>query len=73
MYETHYGLARRPFGETVDPSAYVALPSHEAVLRRLRYALEHSPGPGGALRPAGLGQDDAGPPAVGQLAGRRCT
>jgi type II secretory pathway predicted ATPase ExeA len=45
VYETHYGLERRPFSETVSPSAYVALPSHESVLRRLRYALEQGRGP----------------------------
>ena len=34
MYEAHFGLIRRPFGETVDPSAYVPLSTHEAVLRQ---------------------------------------
>jgi type II secretory pathway predicted ATPase ExeA len=56
VYETHYGLARRPFGETVDPSAYVALPSHEVVLRRLRYALEQSRGPAVLYGPPGSGK-----------------
>jgi type II secretory pathway predicted ATPase ExeA len=56
VYETHYGLIRRPFGETVDPSAYVALPSHEAVLRRLRYALEQSRGPAVLYGPPGSGK-----------------
>ena len=56
MYETHYGLERRPFGETVNPSAYVALPSHEAVLRRLRYALEQSRGPAVLFGPPGSGK-----------------
>ena len=56
VYETHYGLSRRPFGETVDPSAYVALPSHEIVLRRLRYALEQSRGPAVLYGPPGSGK-----------------
>jgi type II secretory pathway predicted ATPase ExeA len=56
VYETHYGLIRRPFGETVDPSAYVALPSHEVVLRRLRYALEPSRGPAVLYGPPGSGK-----------------
>ena len=56
MYEAHYGLTRRPFGETVDPSAYVALTSHEAVLRRLRYALEQSRGPAVLYGPPGAGK-----------------
>jgi type II secretory pathway predicted ATPase ExeA len=56
VYETHYGLIRRPFGETVDPTAYVALPSHEVVLRRLRYALEPSRGPAVLYGPPGSGK-----------------
>ncbi len=56
MYEAHYGLTRRPFGETVDPAAYVGLPGHEAVLRRLRYALEQSRGPAVLYGPPGSGK-----------------
>ncbi len=56
MYETHYRLTRRPFGETVDPSAYLALVSHEVVLRRLRYALEQSRGPAVLYGPPGSGK-----------------
>lgn len=56
MYETHYGLIRRPFAETVDPSAYVPLPGHDAVLRRLRYALEQSRGPAVLYGPPGSGK-----------------
>lgn len=56
MYETHYGLSRRPFGETVDPSAYVPLPGHEVILRRLRYALEQSRGPAVLYGPPGSGK-----------------
>ena len=59
MYETHYGLNQRPFCENVNPSAYVSLPSRDAVLRRLRYALIHDAGPGHPLRPAGFGKDSA--------------
>lgn len=45
MYESHYGLRDRPFGETALASAYVALPSRDAALRRLRYGLEYGQGP----------------------------
>jgi hypothetical protein len=45
VYEAHYGLDQRPFGETVAASAYLALPSRDACLRRLRYGLEHGPVP----------------------------
>jgi type II secretory pathway predicted ATPase ExeA len=56
MYETHYNLERRPFGESVAPSVYVALPSHEVVLRRLRYALEQSRAPAILYGPPGSGK-----------------
>jgi MSHA biogenesis protein MshM len=56
VYETHYGLERRPFGETVNPSAYVPLPSHERVLRRLQYALEQGRGPAVLFGPPGSGK-----------------
>ena len=56
MYESHYGLVRRPFSETVSPSAYVALPGHDIVLRRLRYALEQGRGPAVMFGPPGSGK-----------------
>ena len=56
MYEAHFGLEHRPFGETVSPSVYVAVPSRDAVLRRLRYALEHGQGPAVLFGPAGSGK-----------------
>ena len=56
LYESHFGLSRRPFGETVDPSAYVALTGREAVLRRLRYGLEHAQGPVLLHGPSGSGK-----------------
>jgi len=45
VYQEHFGLDRRPFVETVSPSSYVALPSRDAALRRVRYGLEHGFGP----------------------------
>jgi len=56
VYEAHFGLSRLPFGETVHPSAYVALPSRDAVLRRLRYGLEHGRGPALVFGPPGSGK-----------------
>jgi type II secretory pathway predicted ATPase ExeA len=56
VYEAHFGLEQRPFLETVSPAAYVALPSRDAVLRRLRYALEHGQGPAVLFGPPGSGK-----------------
>lgn len=56
MYESHFGLVTRPFGETVNPSAYVALPSRDSVLRRVRYGLEHGQGPALVFGPPGTGK-----------------
>ena len=56
LYESHFGLNRRPFGETVDPSSYVALPSREAAARRLRYGLEHGQGPALLHGSSGVGK-----------------
>ncbi len=56
MYESHFRLVRRPFLESVDPAWYVPLPGHEALLRRLRYALEHSGGPAILHGPGGSGK-----------------
>jgi type II secretory pathway predicted ATPase ExeA len=56
VYEAHYGLKERPFGETASPSAYVPLPSRDAVLRRLHYALSHDEGPAMLVGPPGSGK-----------------
>jgi type II secretory pathway predicted ATPase ExeA len=56
VYQAHFGLDRAPFGETVHPSAYVSLPSRDAVLRRLRYALEGGHGAAVLFGPPGSGK-----------------
>jgi type II secretory pathway predicted ATPase ExeA len=56
LYEAHFGLNRRPFGETVNPTAYVALPSRDSVARRVRYGLEHGQGPALVFGPPGTGK-----------------
>jgi type II secretory pathway predicted ATPase ExeA len=56
VYEAHFGLKQRPFSETVSPAAYVALPSRDAALNRLRYALERGPGPAVLYGPPGSGK-----------------
>ena len=72
MYESHFGLSAPPFRETIDPTAYLPLSSHESALRRLRYGLERGSGPGIVYGPPGSGKtllarrliDDLGMPAV---------
>jgi type II secretory pathway predicted ATPase ExeA len=56
VYEAHFGLKQRPFGETVNPGAYVAVPSRDASLRRMRYGLEHGHGPALLFGPPGSGK-----------------
>jgi type II secretory pathway predicted ATPase ExeA len=56
MYEAHFGLTKRPFCETVDPTAFVSLSSHNAILRRLRYALIHNKGSAILFGPSGSGK-----------------
>ena len=50
LYEAHFGLTRRPFGETVDPSAYVALPSRDAVAATAPLRARARPGARPAVR-----------------------
>src|SRR5262249_59387777 len=45
-----------PFGESVSPAGFVALPSREAVARRLRFGLEHGQGPALLFGPSGTGK-----------------
>jgi MSHA biogenesis protein MshM len=56
VYEAHFSLTHRPFGETVSPTSYIALPSRESVSRRLRYGLEQGQGPALLFGPAGSGK-----------------
>lgn len=56
MYESHFGLSGRPFGETALATAYVATPSRDAALRRLRYGLEYGQGPALLMGAPGVGK-----------------
>lgn len=56
MYEAHFGLTDRPFGETVNPAASISLPSRESAARRVRYGLEHVQGPALIFGPPGSGK-----------------
>lgn len=56
LYGPHFGLASHPFAETVDPSAFVPLPSRIATLNRLRHGLDTGPGAVAAFGPPGMGK-----------------
>ncbi len=56
VYQAHFGLDRAPFGETVHPSAYVALASRDAVLRRLGYAFDAGQSAAVLFGPPGSGK-----------------
>jgi type II secretory pathway predicted ATPase ExeA len=56
LYEAHFGLSGPPFAETTSLGAFLALPSRESVLRRVRYGLEHGPGPALIFGPPGSGK-----------------
>lgn len=44
MYETHFGLQRRPFRPTPDGDAYYPATGHESALARIRQALDEDEG-----------------------------
>ena len=56
MYEAHFQLVNAPFRESIDPAEWVGLPSREAALRRLAFAIERTRGPALIFGPAGAGK-----------------
>ena len=56
MYETHFGLLRRPFLATPDPDCFVPCESAENALAGLRLCIEGSKGFGILSAPAGTGK-----------------
>lgn len=56
MYEEHFGLRPRPFGESGGPPGSIPLAGREAARRRLRYGLEHGQGPALLFGPPGTGK-----------------
>ncbi len=69
MYEEHFGLRLRPFGEPVNPGDQVELPSRDAARRRLRYGLEHGQGPALLFGPPGTGKTLLARALAGDLGG----
>jgi type II secretory pathway predicted ATPase ExeA len=56
LYEEHFGLRSRPFGDPAGPAEHVGLPSRDSIRRRLRYGLEHGQGPAVLSGPSGTGK-----------------
>ncbi len=56
MYEAHYGLGPHPFSDSPRAETYVALPSHDSALRRLRFGIEHGGGPALLFGTSGIGK-----------------
>lgn len=56
MYESFFGLSRRPFSESIPIESMVVTPSRDAALRRLRYGLEHGEGIAVLHGPTGSGK-----------------
>jgi general secretion pathway protein A len=56
MYEEFFGLARKPFSASPDPSMYVPSPSCERALRRLTYAVSQNIGGFLLTGPSGCGK-----------------
>ena len=56
MYETHFGLLRRPFFATPDPDCFVPFESADNALVGLRLCIEGSKGFGILSAPAGTGK-----------------
>lgn len=56
MYEGFFGIGPRPFVDRPGGASFVALPSRDAALRRLRYALEQACDPALLVGPPGAGK-----------------
>jgi type II secretory pathway predicted ATPase ExeA len=56
LYQEHYGLTALPFAESASADGFVALPSRESALHRLRYGLEYGRGPVLLAGPPGSGK-----------------
>ena len=56
MYESHWGLARKPFEEAVDAESYFPSGPHQGALLKLRYAVENRRGAAVLTGAAGVGK-----------------
>jgi len=56
MYEIFFGLSRKPFSASPDPSMYVASPAAERTMKRLTYAVRENIGGFLLTGPSGCGK-----------------
>ena len=70
MYEEHFGLRPRPFGDPASLEDLVSLPSRDSTRRRLRYGLEHGQGPALLFGPSGSGKTLLARDLAGELRAR---
>lgn len=56
MYESFFGLKRKPFSASPDPTMYVPSPSAERALKRLSYAVQENVGGFLLTGPSGCGK-----------------
>ena len=56
MYETHWGVTRRPFENTSTADSFFRSRTHQAALLKLKYVMENNLGAAALVGPVGVGK-----------------